>query len=151
MSTLQSLIVSVRAARKDLGVEERAQVPVRVRTSDTAKSLFEQNAQIVGRLARVSSLEFVQTSLDGSGIRSTPAFDAQVIYEKTIDVVAERERLSKELARLEKEQSNAERQLGNEGFLAKAPAHVVDGLRKRSTEVVGLLEKTRAALQELAP
>jgi valyl-tRNA synthetase len=151
MSTLQTLIVSVRAARKDLGVEERAQVPIRVRASDTTKSLFAQNAQIVERLARVSSLEFVQTSLDGSGIRSTPAFDAQVVYEKTIDVVAERERLSKELARLEKEQSNAERQLGNEGFLAKAPVHVVDGLRKRSTEVVGLLEKTRAALQELAP
>ncbi len=150
MSTLQSLIVSVRAARKDLGVEERAQVPVRVRTDDATRTLFEHNSQIVERMARVSSLEFVDTSLDGSGIRSTPAFDVQVVYEKTIDVAAERERLSKDLARLEKEQANAERQLSNESFLAKAPAHVVDGLRKRSTEVVGLLEKTRAALQELA-
>jgi valyl-tRNA synthetase len=150
MSTLQSLIVSVRAVRKDLGVEERAQIPVRVRSDNATKALLEHNAQIVERMARVSSLEFVDTSLDGSGIRSTPAFDVQVIYEKTIDVTAERERLSKDLARLEKEQANAERQLSNEGFLAKAPAHVVDGLRKRSTEVVGLLEKTRAALQELA-
>jgi len=150
MSALQSLIVSIRAARKDLGVEERAQVPVRVRTGDTTRTLFQHNAQIVERLARVSSLEFIETSLDGSGIRSTPAFDVQVVYEKTIDIAAECERLSKELSRLEKEQVNAERQLGNEGFLAKAPAHVVDGLRKRSAEVVGLLEKTRAALQELA-
>jgi valyl-tRNA synthetase len=150
MSTLQDLIVSIRAARKDLGVEERAQVPIRIRAGEATIALFEQNAQIVQRLARVSSLQFVETSLDGSGIRSTPAFDTQVVYERTIDVAAECERLGKELARLEKEQANAERQLGNEGFLAKAPAHVVDGLRRRSTEVVGLLEKTRAALQELA-
>jgi valyl-tRNA synthetase len=150
MSTLQDLIVSVRAARKDLGVEERAQLPVRVRTGDSIRVLLEQNARMVERLARVSSLEFVSTALDGSGIRSTPAFDAQVVYERIVDVAAERERLSKELARLEKEKINAERQLGNERFLAKAPAHVVDGLRKRSTEVVGLLEKTRVALENLA-
>jgi valyl-tRNA synthetase len=151
MSILQELIASVRAARKDLGVEERAQVPIRIRTNRDTKTSLEQNAQIVERLARVLSLAFVDVALDGSGIRSTPAFDVQVVYEKTIDVAAERERLNKELARLVKEQANAERQLGNEGFLAKAPAHVVDGLRRRSTEVVGLLEKTRAALQELVP
>jgi valyl-tRNA synthetase len=150
MSALQDLIVSIRAARKDLAVEERAPVPARIRASAATGSVFKRNAQIIERLARVSSIEFVDRTLDGSGIRSTPAFDVQVVYEKTIDPAAECERLKKELARLEKEQSNAERQLGNEGFLSKAPANVVDGLRKRSTEVVGLLEKTRAAMRELS-
>ena len=149
MVQLQELIASVRAARKDLGVEEKAQVPVRIRTNDATQQLFAANAQIVERLARVSSLEFVASNLDGSGIRSTPQFDVQVVYERTIDVAAERERLNKERARLEKEQANAERQLGNEGFLAKAPTHIVDGLRKKSIEVAELIEKTRAALEEL--
>ena len=149
MTALQDLIVSVRAARKDLGVEERAGVPIRIRANAAAGSTFQQNGKIVERLARVSALEFVDSQLDGSGIRSTPAFDVQVIYQKEIDPAAECERLSKELVRLEKEQTNAERQLGNEGFLSKAPEHVVEGLRRRLAEVVGLLEKTRAALQEL--
>jgi len=146
MAALQELIVSVRAIRKDLGVEEKAQVPVRVRTHlDTD---FENSFSIIQRLARVSSLEYA-AALEGAGIRSTPRFDVQVVYEQTIDVVAERERLAKELARLEKEQANGERQLGNEGFLSKAPVHVVEGLRKRAAEVAVLLEKTRKALDEL--
>ena len=149
MATLQDLIINARAARKDLGVEEKAAVPMRVRTSEAAQQLFTDNTQIIQRLARVSALEFVYAMPEGAGIRSTPSFDAQVIYERTIDKAAERERLTKDLARFEKEQANAERQLGNEGFLAKAPAQVVEGLRRRAAELVILLEKTRKALEDL--
>ena len=45
----------------------------------------------------------------------------------------------------------AERQLGNEGFLAKAPAHIVEGLKKQESETRLLLEKARAALNALPP
>jgi valyl-tRNA synthetase len=50
---------------------------------------------------------------------------------------------------LEKEFANNQRQLGNEQFLAKAPAKVVDGLRTRAAELTILLEKTRNKLKEL--
>jgi valyl-tRNA synthetase len=86
---------------------------------------------------------------EGAATRSTPQFDVQVVYEKKVDTVAERERLNKELIRLEKEQANAARQLGNDAFLAKAPPAVVEGLRKRAAELVVLIEKTRKALEEL--
>jgi valyl-tRNA synthetase len=72
-----------------------------------------------------------------------------VLYEKKIDVAAERERLTKELARLEKLIESAERQLANESFLAKAPAKVVDGLRRQLMESKVLREKARAGLEEL--
>ena len=55
------------------------------------------------------------------------SFDVAVVYERQIDVAAERERLTKDLAKLEKGLAAAERQLGNEAFMAKAPAHIVDG------------------------
>ncbi len=54
--------------------------------------------------------------------RHTARFDVHVIYEKKIDVAAERERLKKELEKIEKEIANGQRQLSNEHFLAKAPA-----------------------------
>jgi valyl-tRNA synthetase len=73
----------------------------------------------------------------------------QVIYEKTIDVAAEQERLTKDLDRLTKEYARNQSQLANDNFLAKAPAQVVDGLRRRAGELVVLIEKTRKALQGL--
>ncbi len=74
-----------------------------------------------------------------------------VIYERTIDVVAERERLTKDIAKYEKGLASAERQLGNESFLAKAPAQVVEGLKKQEAETRSLLDKARAALSSLPP
>jgi valyl-tRNA synthetase len=150
MTQLQELIVSIRATRKDLGVEEKAVVPVRIRTDNGLEKVFGQNNAIVQKLARAAALDFVTDSLEGAGIRSTPSFDVQVIYERKIDVAAERERLSKDLAKFENEQARAAQQLGNEAFLDKAPAHVVDGLRKRGAELVVLIEKTRKALDDLA-
>jgi valyl-tRNA synthetase len=146
MTTLQDLIVNIRAARKELEVPEKEPVPVNIRTNlDTN---FEDAFSIIQRLARVSEVRFV-ANFEGSGIRSTPAFDVQVVYERVIDVAAERERLNKELAQFEKEQGNAQRQLGNESFLAKAPSHVVDGIQRRAAELVILIEKTRRALDQL--
>jgi valyl-tRNA synthetase len=71
------------------------------------------------------------------------------VYEKQIDVAAERERLKKELEKIEKEIANGQRQLGNEQFLAKAPAQVVEGLKKRAAEMQVLREKTSSQLAEL--
>jgi valyl-tRNA synthetase len=71
------------------------------------------------------------------------------IYERTIDVAAERERLTKDIAKYEKGLAAAERQLGNESFLAKAPPQVVEGLKKQEAETRHLLEKARAALNSL--
>lgn len=151
---VQELITSIRAIRKDLGVEEKAQVPVRVRAEGGASGVMATtlttNAMLIEKLARVARIEMVDALAEGSGQRSTAQFDVQVVYEKTIDVAAERERLTKDLARFEREQTNAERQLGNEAFLSKAPAKVVEGLRSRAAELVVLLEKTRAALEELS-
>ena len=149
MGRIQELIVAVRDMRRQLGVEEKAAVPILLRVAPAERAGIEQNQEIVGRLARVSGIEFVETMPEGTAVRSAPGFDVAVIYERTIDVAVECERLSKELARFEKEVSNADRQLSNEGFLAKAPANVVEGLRRRAAELGVLIPKTRAALDSL--
>ncbi len=56
------------------------------------------------------------------GARTTPKFEVALVYEQKVDVAAERERLTKEMTKLEGELANADRQLGNQQFLAKAPA-----------------------------
>jgi valyl-tRNA synthetase len=149
MKRLQELIVAVRDMRRQLGVEEKASVPIQLRVAPGERAGIEQNSDIIGRLAKVSAIEFVDAMPEGTGVRSAPGFDVAVIYERTIDVAVECERLTKELARFEKEVSNANRQLANESFLAKAPASVVEGLRRRAAELSVLIPKTRSALESL--
>jgi valyl-tRNA synthetase len=72
-----------------------------------------------------------------------------VIYEQKVDVAAERDRLTKALTKLENELANADKQLGNQQFLAKAPPAVVEGIRKRQGELQGLIEKVKTALAKL--
>jgi len=152
MSILQDLIVSVRNLRAELKVEPKVKVPIEIFASNpTIRTLVEQNRGAVERLASVESLQFVETSMAKiAGARSTARFDVHVIYEKKIDVAAERDRLNKDLEKIEKEIANGQRQLSNDQFLAKAPAKVVDGIRTRAEELKVLREKTVASLKELA-
>jgi valyl-tRNA synthetase len=153
MAILQDLIVNVRNVRAELKVEPKVKVPIEVFAHEPGiRAMIEQNLRAVlsDRTANVEKVMFVDSSLSKrAGARSTAHFDVHVIYEKKIDVAAERERLKKELEKLEKEFANNQRQLSNEQFLAKAPANVIEGLRRRAQELTGLLEKLKRQLDEL--
>jgi valyl-tRNA synthetase len=150
MAILQDLIVAVRNVRAELKIEQKAKTPIQIHADATIKRLFESNLGAIEKQANVESITFLEQSLaKEAGARSTARFDVRVIYERKIDVAAERERLSKELEKVEKDIASAERQLSNEGFLAKAPAKVVEGLRKNLEERQTMREKTTAALAEL--
>ena len=149
MELVQSLIVEVRTLRKEIGVEEKAITPIELRIAPERKHTVEENSAMIERLARVSEIRFVDEISAGLSKHSTPDFDVAVVYERTIDVAAERARLMKEVAQLAKIIAPAERQLGNEGFLSKAPAHIVEGLKKQLTENRALLDKAQRDLDDL--
>jgi valyl-tRNA synthetase len=150
MKTMQDLIVTVRALRKELGVHEKESTPIHLHANNRIVALTDANQDMLSRMARVASIEFASEPLSGSNARSTADFDVAVIYERHIDVAAERERLTKELARLEKILVSTERQLNNPAFIAKAPAHIVDGLRKQYTQTKTLYDKTKSDLDALS-
>jgi valyl-tRNA synthetase len=149
MKTMQDLITTVRALRKELGVPEKESTPIHLHASNRIVALADANQDMLSRMARVASIEFAPAALSGANARSTADFDVAVIYERQIDVPAERERLTKDLAKYEKGLAAADKQLNNESFMAKAPAHIVEGLRKQSAETRILYDKTRAALDSL--
>jgi valyl-tRNA synthetase len=151
MAVLQDLIVSVRNLRAELKVEPKLRVPIRIFAQEPEiRTLLEENRGAVERLGGVGQIESVNHSVANlGGARHTARFEVHVIYEKKIDVAAERERLTKELEKMEKEIANGQRQLSNEDFLSKAPAKVVDGLRKRAEELQVLREKAVSKLEEL--
>jgi valyl-tRNA synthetase len=149
MELVQKLIVEIRALRKENAIEEKVFTPVEIKTDVIYIRLFNKSRTTIERLARVSDLRLVPEITAGLAKHSMVSFDVAVVYERTIDVPAERERLTKDIAKYDKGLAAAERQLGNDGFLAKAPAHVVEGLKKQEAETRLLLEKARAALDAL--
>jgi valyl-tRNA synthetase len=151
MAILQDLIVSVRNLRAELKVEQKAKVPVAVFSHEpTVWTLIQQNEEAIKRLAGAESIvEVTQPRATQSPSRSTARFDLRIIYERAIDVAGECERLRKELEKMDKEFGNNQRQLGNEQFLAKAPAKIVEGLRRRAGELTLLIEKAREKMREL--
>ncbi len=151
MAIMQDLIVSVRNLRAELKVEAKAKVPIEVFVPEPEiRTLIEQSLGAVERLANVEKVSFAEKSLSNlPGARNTARFDVHVIYEKKIDVGVECERLKKELEKMEKETANLQRQLGNEQFLAKAPAPVIEKMRARVEELGILQGKARGQMSEL--
>jgi valyl-tRNA synthetase len=151
MAILQDLIVSVRNLRAELKVDQRQRVSIQVFAEDPAvRSLIQQNQNAVERLANVDTMAFTNGPLvDVIGARRTAKYDLLVIYQKKINLAAERSRLNSELEKIKKEIANGERQLSNEQFLAKAPALVVEGIRKRAQDLATQMEKTESQLRAL--
>jgi valyl-tRNA synthetase len=149
MELLQRLIVAIRALRKEIGLEERAVVPVEIATDVTYQSLFKESEAIVQKLARVTQPKQVGVISAGLAKYHDVAFEVG-IPKPQIDVAAERERLKKEIAKLDKIIANSGKQLSNPGFLVKAPGHVVEGLKKQLEEAKGLRDKLDGDLGSLS-
>jgi valyl-tRNA synthetase len=154
MSLVQELITQVRARRKELGVPEKELVPVVVHAvpMTQAPAALSENLDVIRKLARVSTIQFSDSKVEGTGSFRHPDlghYSGRVVYERIIDENATRERAKKEFARAEKNIESADRQLNNPGFLAKAPAHIVDGLKKQREEAKRLLDKLRDDLDNL--
>jgi valyl-tRNA synthetase len=150
MSILQDLIVAVRNVRAELKVAQKEKLPIEVFTTSDVRTIIEANRSAIEQLASVSALTFVDESLaKATNSRATARFEVRLVYEQKIDVEAETARTSKELEKLEGEYLRNSNQLSNQGFLAKAPAKVVEGLKTRRVELESLIGKSKARLAEL--
>jgi valyl-tRNA synthetase len=115
------------------------------------RAVLEAVAPLIARLSRSERVEVygegdapqiakAATGLSGENTLILP-------LEQFGDVIAkEITRLTKEVQALEAEQTRIAGQLGNEGFVAKAPAQVVDKLRARQDEIVGQLTTAKQQL-----
>jgi valyl-tRNA synthetase len=150
MATLQDLIVTIRALRKDLEVPERELASAEILAPEKIQQLASTNREIIEKLGRVSSLSFpARWTLSPANTRTTANFTVGLAYEKQIDFFSERERLQKKLEQYEKVLINADRQLQNESFLSKAPEKIVAGLKKQASEAALLRKETLEAIVKL--
>jgi len=150
MATLQEVIVTIRGLRKELDVPEREEIAAEIFGPERIQSLAAANQDIISKLSRVSTVGFPAAwMLPPTHSRTTAKFTVGFAYEKKIDIAVERERLRKKLEQYEKVLVNAERQLENEAFLAKAPEKVIATLRKQASESATLRQETLEAIERL--
>ncbi len=104
------------------------------------RSAGGEPAAMVARLAR---FEFGAADGDGGGEPLATIGTVEILPSAELDAEAVAERLSERRAKLRSEVERAEKKLANEGFVAKAPAEVVDEERRK-------LDDYRAELEELS-
>ena len=140
ISTLQEVVTEVRRFRNDQGLKPSQKVPGRF--SGSADVLEYSSA--LRFLLKLEDKDFTPSaSLEIGGIK------IELDLTGSIDVVAERARLEKDLAAAKKDLQTAEVKLGNAGFMAKAPADVVVEIKERLGKTTADIERITAALAAL--
>ncbi len=151
MERLKSWVTACRALRSEMSLSPAQRVPLLVQGDEV---FTQQAGPLLQALARISEIrsfageaEFAAESSD------TPVAvlgDLRFALRVEIDREAERERLSKEITRLRGEAAKAEAKLGNEGFVARAPATVVAQERARLAEFSQALDRLSSQWARLA-
>jgi valyl-tRNA synthetase len=144
IAALQRLVTQVRRFRAEQGLRPGQKVAARLGGIELTP--LAGHAAAVRTLAR---LDEPGEGFTASAKLAVGDVDLQLDLSGAIDVGAERKRLAKEIAVAEKEVAQASGKLGNEQFLAKAPADVVARIRTRLTEAEADLVRIRAQLDHL--
>jgi valyl-tRNA synthetase len=100
-------------------------------------------------MARLSDIDFADTPPQGSAQFVLGQATMALALANVIDLAAERERLSKEIGKLQKEIDKIDERFANEQFMAKAPEEVVEENRERRAEAEAAAKKLKAALERL--
>ena len=140
VASLQEIITEVRRFRNDQGIKTSLKIPGRI----VAQGEIADYASALAFVVRMELGEITPSAkCEAAGV--TIEFD----LTGSIDVVAERARLEKDLAAAIKDKQTAEVKLSNEGFMAKAPENVVVEIRERLEKTTSDIERITAALAAL--
>jgi valyl-tRNA synthetase len=148
MEKVLDAIRAIRARRAEMGVvpSRKAKVFIETRYPEAfagASAFFE-------KMASASSVSVVDAFEDDTAVRIiTDSATIHIPLADMVDFEAERKRLEAELKTTESEIARAEGKLSNEGFIARAPAAVVDGERAKLEKYKEKRESIIAAIAKL--
>ena len=142
---LQQVIAAVRNLRAEYGIAPGTRIPLRARGSEAAMAVLDTSRRALRDLARVEELSFEAASGEvGASAVLRSGTELFVPLAGVIDLDRERTRLRDEIARIDGQVSATEKKLGNESFVARAPADVV----QRERDKMAAFGEQRAKLAE---
>jgi len=149
MAELKALTDASRNLRGEMQLSPAQRVPLIMEAADAAQTeRLQAYAPYLQALAKLSEVQVVM-QLPASPAPVSIVGTAKLMLKVEIDVAAERERLTKEITRLEGEIAKANAKLANESFVARAPAQVVAQEQERVANFSATLAKLREQFGKL--
>ncbi|MGQ0815416.1 MAG: class I tRNA ligase family protein, partial [Gemmatimonadota bacterium] len=156
MSALMELIGQVRNLRSEYAVPPGTEINIRiVNASETLDTALRAEERAVRRLARVGQIgrngidAETETAARGAHAVLRSGGELFVPLADLIDVGRERDRLTKELDRIEGMLRATENKLGNEQFVGKAPKQIIQHEREKAASLKEQASALRTKLEAL--
>ncbi|SDH96497.1 valyl-tRNA synthetase [Alteribacillus persepolensis] len=152
MELLKSVIRSVRNTRAEMNVVPSKPIELQIQAGDqNILDQLERGRDYVERFCNPEKL-VIKTDLDAPEKSVSQVITGATLYMPLaglINIEEEIERLQKEKAKLDKEVERVQKKLANEGFINKAPEHVVDEERQKEKDYLEKRDTVKARIQEL--
>ncbi|HEY7987493.1 MAG TPA: class I tRNA ligase family protein, partial [Methylophilaceae bacterium] len=143
---LKALVNACRSLRGEMSIAPSQKVPLIVAGEEAAVEVF---APYLSALAKLSEVTAAGNTLPENDAPVQIVGDYRLMLKIEIDVAAEKERLGKEIARLQGEVGKAESKLGNASFVERAPTSVVAQEKERLSGFKSTLDKLQNQLTKL--
>ena len=149
MNELQSLVDATRNLRGEMNLSPAQKAPLFISASVEQHDKLKAFAPYLKTLAKLSEVTVDAQLPENQGAPVQVVGNVEMMLKVEIDVKAERERLSKEITRLQGEIAKANGKLNNQGFVAKAPPAVIEQEKKRVADFGETLTKLETQLSAL--
>lgn len=148
MEIIMEAIRAIRNRRSEMNVPPSRKAKVYI-ASDKAE-VFEKGGQFIIKLASASEVETGESfNIDGAVTIVTGNAKIYIPMEELVDKEAELARLNNDLAKTEKMLAQSEGKLNNQGFVAKAPANVVEKVKQQAEKEREKIALIKAAIEAL--
>lgn len=152
MNLLMDVIRAVRGIRAEVNVpmSKKVELIIKAGSAETL-SIITRNDNYIGRFCNTSSFEAGMNPQTPDKVMSAVVTGAELLLPLSglIDIEQEIIRLEKEVQTLNSEVERVEKKLGNQGFVAKAPAKVIEEERAKQADYSAKREKVLARIAEL--
>jgi valyl-tRNA synthetase len=149
VATMQEWCVAIREARARYQIAPRQKVPARFQADGETAATLEATAALLANMAGLEEASIGEDQQRTKDSATVVVGTAKVFLLGVVDLEKEKAKLLKEQGKLEGQIGGLERKLSNEGFLAKAPAAVVEKERAQLSAMQARLEAITQSLNDL--